>query len=269
MFEFLEGWSPVEQALAAGLFTWGMTAAGAGLVFFFKEVNRKILDGMLGFAAGVMIAASFWSLLAPAIEHSEQSNPFLGGIVPVLFGFLLGGACMRLIDIFLPHLHPGAPPEETEGIKTTWHRSMLLISAITLHNIPEGLAVGVAFGAAASGDGIGAAIALAIGIGMQNFPEGAAVSLPLRREGLSRKESFWWGQLSALVEPIAAVLGAAVVVYMDPLLPYALAFAAGAMIFVVVEELVPEAHRGGNGDVATMGVMVGFSVMMVLDVGMG
>ena len=268
MFEFLE-WDPWEQALAAGLFTWGMTAAGAGLVFFFKEVNRKILDGMLGFAAGVMIAASFWSLLAPAIEHSEQSNPFLGGVVPVLFGFLLGGVCMRLIDIYLPHLHPGAPPEETEGIKTTWHRSMLLISAITLHNIPEGLAVGVAFGAAASGDGIGAAIALAIGIGLQNFPEGAAVSLPLRREGLSRKESFWWGQLSALVEPIAAVLGAAVVVYMDPLLPYALAFAAGAMIFVVVEELVPEAHRGGNGDIATMGVMVGFSVMMVLDVGMG
>ena len=269
MFEFLEGWSPVEQALAAGLFTWGMTAAGAGLVFFFKEVNRKVLDGMLGFAAGVMIAASFWSLLAPAIEHSEQSNPFLGGILPVLFGFLLGGACMRLIDIFLPHLHPGAPPEETEGLKTTWHRSMLLVSAITLHNIPEGLAVGVAFGAAASGNSIGAAIALTIGIGIQNFPEGAAVSLPLRREGLSRKESFWWGQLSALVEPIAAVLGAAVVVYMDPLLPYALAFAAGAMIFVVVEELIPEAHRGGNGDVATMGVMLGFSVMMVLDVGMG
>ena len=255
--------------MAAGLFTWGMTAAGAGLVFFFKEVNRKVLDGMLGFAAGVMIAASFWSLLAPAIEHSEQSNPFLGGIVPVLFGFLLGGACMRLIDIFLPHLHPGAPPEETEGLKTTWHRSMLLVSAITLHNIPEGLAVGVAFGAAASGNSIGAAIALTIGIGIQNFPEGAAVSLPLRREGLSRKESFWWGQLSALVEPIAAVLGAAVVVYMDPLLPYALAFAAGAMIFVVVEELVPEAHRGGHGDIATMGVMLGFSVMMVLDVGMG
>ena len=269
MFEFLEGWSPVEQALAAGLFTWGMTAAGAGLVFFFKEVNRKVLDGMLGFAAGVMIAASFWSLLAPAIEHSEQSNPFLGGILPVLFGFLLGGACMRLIDIFLPHLHPGAPPEETEGLKTTWHRSMLLVSAITLHNIPEGLAVGVAFGAAASGNSIGAAIALTIGIGIQNFPEGAAVSLPLRREGLSRKESFWWGQLSALVEPIAAVLGAAVVVYMDPLLPYALAFAAGAMIFVVVEELVPEAHRGGHGDIATIGVMLGFSVMMVLDVGMG
>ena len=267
MFEFLADWDPWEQALAAGLFTWGMTAAGAGLVFFFKEVNRKILDGMLGFAAGVMIAASFWSLLAPAIEHSD--SPYLGGILPVLFGFLIGGVCMRMIDKFLPHLHPGAPPEETEGIKTTWHRSMLLVSAITLHNIPEGLAVGVAFGAVFSGEPIGGAIALAIGIGLQNFPEGAAVSLPLRREGLSRKESFWWGQMSALVEPIAAVLGAVVVVHMDALLPYALAFAAGAMIFVVVEELVPEAHRGGNGDIATMGVMVGFSVMMVLDVGMG
>jgi ZIP family zinc transporter len=267
MFEFLADWDPWEQALAAGLFTWGMTAAGAGLVFFFKEVNRKILDGMLGFAAGVMIAASFWSLLAPAIEHSD--SPYLGGILPVLFGFLIGGVCMRMIDKFLPHLHPGAPPEETEGIKTTWHRSMLLVSAITLHNIPEGLAVGVAFGAVFSGEPIGGAIALAIGIGLQNFPEGAAVSLPLRREGLSRKESFWWGQMSALVEPIAAVLGAVVVVHMDALLPYALAFAAGAMIFVVVEELVPEAHRGGNGDIATMGVMFGFSVMMVLDVGMG
>ena len=264
MFEFLDGWHPVQQALAAGLFTWGMTAAGAGLVFFFKEVDRKILDAMLGFAAGVMIAASFWSLLAPAIEHSDGT--VLNGILPVLVGFLLGGVCMRIIDRFLPHLHPGAPPEETEGIKTTWHRSMLLVSAITLHNIPEGLAVGVAFGAAATGDSFGAAIALAIGIGLQNFPEGAAVSLPLRREGLSRRKSFWWGQLSALVEPIAAVLGAAVVVYMDPLLPYALAFAAGAMIFVVVEELVPEAHRGGHGDIATMGVMLGFSVMMVLDV---
>ena len=241
-----------------------MTAAGAGLVFFFKEVDRKILDAMLGFAAGVMIAASFWSLLAPAIEHSDGT--VLNGILPVLVGFLLGGVCRRIIDRVLPHLHPGAPPEETEGIKTTWHRSMLLVSAITLHNIPEGLAVGVAFGAAATGDSFGAAIALAIGIGLQNFPEGAAVSLPLRREGLSRKKSFWWGQLSALVEPIAAVLGAAVVVYMDPLLPYALAFAAGAMIFVVVEELVPEAHRGGHGDIATMGVMLGFSVMMVLDV---
>ncbi len=271
MLESFETWGPVQQAFGAGIFTWGMTAAGAGLVFFFKEINRKILDCMLGFAAGVMIAASFWSLLSPALEHSEASGGSYNGIFPVLLGFVLGGIGMRLIDIFLPHLHPGAPHEETEGVKTTWHRSMLLVSAITLHNIPEGLAVGVAFGAAAAGDEqtFGAAVALAIGIGLQNFPEGAAVSLPLRREGLSRKDSFWWGQLSALVEPVAAVLGAAIVVFMDPLLPYALAFAAGAMIFVVVEELVPEAHRGKNGDIATMGVMVGFSVMMCLDVALG
>ena len=176
---------------------------------------------------------------------------------------------MRLIDAYLPHLHPGAPPEETEGVKTSWHRSKLLISAITLHNIPEGLAVGVAFGAAASGDGLGTAIALTIGIGIQNFPEGAAVSVPLRREGLSRRESFWWGQLSATVEPISAVIGAAAIVFMTPILPYALAFAAGAMIFVVVEELVPEAHRGKNGDIATMGVMIGFTIMMMLDVALG
>ena len=176
---------------------------------------------------------------------------------------------MRLIDYYLPHLHPGAPPEETEGVKTNWHRSMLLVSAITLHNIPEGLAVGVAFGAAATGDSIGAAIALMIGIGIQNFPEGAAVSVPLRREGLSRKQSFLWGQFSALVEPLSAVLGAAVIVYMNPILPYALAFAAGAMIFVVVEELIPESHRGKNGDIATMGVMLGFTIMMILDVSLG
>ena len=267
MFDTFEDWGPIQQALAAGLFTWGMTAAGAGLVFFFKEINRKALDGMLGFAAGVMIAASCFGLLGPAID--QTSGEGLAKVLPAAFGFVLGGICMRLIDLYLPHLHPGAPPEETEGVKTTWHRSMLLISAITLHNIPEGLAVGVAFGAAATGDSFGAAIALAIGIGIQNFPEGAAVSVPLRREGLSRKESFWWGQLSALVEPIAAVIGAAVIVYMNPILPYALAFAAGAMIFVVVEELVPEAHRGKNGDIATMGVMFGFTIMMVLDVALG
>ncbi len=267
MFDNFEDWDPIVQALSAGLFTWGMTAAGASLVFLFTDINRKVLDGMLGFAAGVMVAASCFGLLAPAID--QTSGEGLAKVLPAAFGFLLGGGSMRLIDIYLPHLHPGAPHEEVEGVKTTWHRSMLLISAITLHNVPEGLAVGVAFGAAASGDGFGAAIALAIGIGIQNFPEGAAVSVPLRREGLSKKESFWWGQLSALVEPLAAVLGAAVVVYMDPLLPYALAFAAGAMIFVVVEELIPEAHRGKNGDVATMGVMFGFSVMMCLDVGLG
>ena len=264
---FMEGFGPLQQALIAGIFTWFLTAAGAAMVLFFKEVDRKVLDAMLGFAAGVMIAASFWSLLAPALELSEGKS--LPVWFPALVGFLLGGGCMRLIDMFLPHLHPGAPPEETEGVKTSWHRSMLLVSAITLHNIPEGLAIGVAFGAAAAGLSsatVGGAVALAIGIGIQNFPEGAAVSLPLRREGLSRRSSFIWGQLSASVEPVAAVLGAALVIAAGPVLPYALAFAAGAMIFVVVEELIPEAHRGGNGDIATMGAMLGFAVMMVLDV---
>ena len=269
-YELFVSLDPIQQALIAGVFTWLMTAAGAALVLFFKEIDRKVLDGMLGFAAGVMIAASFWSLLLPALELSEGKN--LPVWFPALVGFLVGGFCMRGIDMFLPHLHPGAPPEETEGVKTTWHRSMLLVSAITLHNIPEGLAIGVAFGAAGSGLSgatLGGAIALSIGIGIQNFPEGAAVSLPLRREGLSRRGSFLWGQVSAIVEPVAAVLGAALVISAGPILPYTLAFAAGAMIFVVVEELVPEAHRGGNGDIATMGVMVGFSVMMVLDVAFG
>ena len=264
---WLEGFGPIEQALIAGLFTWFMTAAGAGLVFFFTEVNRKAQDGMLGFAAGVMIAASCFGLLGPAIDQTEGDG--LAKVIPAAFGFILGGVCMRVIDAFLPHLHPGAPPEEVEGVKTSWHRSKLLISAITLHTVPEGLAVGVAFGAAASGDGLGAAIALSIGIGIQNFPEGAAVSVPLRREGLSRKESFWWGQLSAMVEPVAAGIGAAAIILMTPILPYALAFAAGAMIFVVVEELVPEAHRGKHGDIATMGVMIGFTIMMMLDVALG
>ena len=266
----IHSYGPIEQALLAGLFTWFMTAAGAGIVILFDEINRKVLDAMLGFAAGVMIAASFWSLLSPALEMSEGKS--LPVWFPALVGFLLGGVVMRLVDYYLPHLHPGAPPEEVEGVKTSWQRSMLLVSAITLHNVPEGLAIGVAFGAAASGfEGatVGAAVALSIGIGIQNFPEGAAVSLPLRREGLSRKSSFMWGQLSATVEPIAAVIGAALVITMEPILPYALAFAAGAMIFVVVEELVPESHRGGNGDIATMGVMVGFAIMMVLDVAFG
>ena len=265
--DWLDGFSPIEQALVAGMFTWFMTAFGAGLVFFFHEINRKALDGMLGFAAGVMIAASCFGLLGPAIDQTQGEG--VRKVLPAAFGFIFGGVCMRVIDAFLPHLHPGAPPEEVEGVKTSWHRSKLLISAITLHNIPEGLAIGVAFGAASSGDGIGAAVALSIGIGIQNFPEGAAVSVPLRREGLTKKESFWWGQLSAMVEPLAAVLGAATIVFIDPILPYALAFAAGAMIFVVVEELIPEAHRGKNGDIATMGVMVGFTIMMILDVALG
>jgi len=261
---------PVVQALLATLFTWGVTALGAGLVFFFKSINRKVLDAMLGFAAGVMIAASFWSLLAPAIEMSESMG--LTPWVPAVVGFLLGGVFLRGIDMVLPHLHLGLPIEEAEGIHTSWRRSVLLVLAITLHNIPEGLAVGVAFGAVASGlpsATLAGAIALAIGIGIQNFPEGAAVSVPLRREGLSRRKCFWYGQLSGAVEPIAGVIGAATVLLMRPILPYALSFAAGAMIFVVVEELIPESQAEKNTDIATMGAMLGFAVMMTLDVALG
>lgn len=261
------------QALIATMFTWGMTAAGAGLVFATKNVPRKLLDSMLGFAAGVMIAASFWSLLAPAIRLSE-AGPLPMWVPPVL-GFLAGGIFLRLLDRLLPHLHPGMKLSEAEGIHTSWRRSVLLVSAITLHNIPEGLAIGVTFGAVGLGitEGIpgaslGAAVALAVGIGLQNFPEGTAVSMPLRREGMSRGRSFFYGQLSAVVEPIAAVAGAAAVILAKPILPYALAFAAGAMIFVVAEELVPEAKRG-SPDIAAMSLMVGFSVMMTLDVALG
>lgn len=264
------GLNPIVQALLATLFTWGVTALGAALVFFFKTINRKALDAMLGFAAGVMIAASFWSLLAPAIEMSEGTG--LPSWLPAVVGFLLGGAFLRGIDYVLPHLHLDKPIEEAEGIHTTWRRSVLLVLAITLHNIPEGLAVGVAFGAAACGlpsATLAGAIALAIGIGIQNFPEGAAVSVPLRREGLSRRKCFWYGQLSGAVEPIAGVLGAAAVLLMRPILPYALAFAAGAMIFVVIEELIPESQAEKNTDIATLGAMLGFAVMMTLDVALG
>lgn len=273
MIEFLAGLSPVVQALLATTFTWGMTALGAALVFGTKNVSRKMLDAMLGFAAGVMIAASFWSLLAPSIELSEAGS--LPVWVPPLVGFMAGGIFLRLFDRLLPHLHPGMKMSEAEGIKTSWRRSVLLVSAITLHNIPEGLAVGVAFGAVGLGIAqgvpsatLGGAIALAIGIGLQNFPEGTAVSMPLRREGMSRGRSFFYGQLSGVVEPIAAVIGAAAVLLAQPILPYALAFAAGAMIFVVAEELIPEAKRG-SPDIAAMSLMVGFSVMMVLDVALG
>jgi ZIP family zinc transporter len=267
------GLPPVLQALLASIFTWGMTAAGAALVFATKNVPRKLLDSMLGFAAGVMIAASFWSLLAPAIELSEAGSLPLW--VPPVIGFLAGGIFLRLLDRVLPHLHPGMKMSEAEGIHTSWRRSVLLVSAITLHNIPEGLAVGVTFGAVGlgitegvPGASLGAAVALAVGIGLQNFPEGTAVAMPLRREGMSRGRSFFYGQLSAVVEPVAAVAGAAAVVLARPILPYALAFAAGAMIFVVAEELVPEAKRG-SPDIAAMSLMVGFSVMMTLDVALG
>jgi ZIP family zinc transporter len=261
---------PVVHALLATLFTWGMTAAGASLAFAGHQFGRRALDGMLGFAAGVMIAASYWSLLAPAIEMSEGKT--LPAWFPAAAGFLLGGAFLWLVDRTLPHLHLFFAGEEAEGIRTTWRRTTLLVTAITLHNIPEGLAVGVAFGAAAAGlpsASFAGAVALAIGIGIQNLPEGLAVSMPLRREGLSAGMSFWYGQLSATVEPVAAVLGAALVLVAMPVLPYALAFAAGAMIYVVVEELIPESQRGGNTDFATLGAMAGFVVMMVLDVGLG
>jgi ZIP family zinc transporter len=271
MIDFFIQLSPVWQALIATLFTWFVTALGAATVFFFREVNRKLLDGMLGFAAGVMIAASYWSLLAPALEMSEETSN-LPVWVPAAVGFLCGGAFIRLIDLFLPHLHLGFPVAEAEGIHTKWRRSILLVLAITLHNIPEGLAVGVAFGAVAadlSSATLAGAIALAIGIGIQNFPEGAAVAVPLRAEGMSRARSFFYGQVSALVEPVAGVLGAAAVLLMKPILPYALAFAAGAMIFVVVEELIPESQLNKHTDFATSGAMLGFVIMMILDVALG
>lgn len=267
----IEGIPPVLQALMATSFTWGVTALGAGTVFFMRTVNRQLLDTMLGFAAGVMIAASFWSLLAPSIEMAEESST-LPAWIPATVGFLLGGVFLRGIDFVLPHLHLNMPVEKAEGLHTTWQRSVLLVLAITLHNIPEGLAVGVAFGAANAdlpSASVAAAVALAIGVGLQNFPEGIAVAMPLRGEGMSRFRSFWMGQLSAVVEPMAGVLGAAAVLVMRPLLPYALAFAAGAMIFVVVEEVIPESQCNGNADRATLGAMVGFALMMILDVALG
>ncbi|MEA2005504.1 MAG: ZIP family metal transporter [Acidobacteriota bacterium] len=267
MVGYLQQFHPAVQALLAGLFTWGITALGAGTVFMTKEIDKKILDTMLGFASGVMISASYWSLLAPAIEMSEGQD--VPGWFPPMVGFLLGGFFLWGIDKILPHLHLGFPIEEAEGIKTSLHRNTLLILAVTLHNIPEGLAVGVAFGAVVEGfpsATLPAAIALAIGIGIQNFPEGLIISIPLRGEGMSRFRSFWYGQLSGIVEPITSVIGAVVVITVKPILPYALSFAAGAMIFVVVEELIPESQRGKNTDLATLGAMIGFAVMMVLDV---
>lgn len=260
----------VMQALMATTFTWLLTAAGAAMVFFFKEASRKWLDGMLGFTGGVMIAASYWSLLAPAIEMSEdQGNiPWLAPAI----GFAVGALFLFGLDKFVPHLHINFKKEESEGIETNWHKTTLLVLAITLHNIPEGLAVGVAFGAAAigvPGAEFGAAIALAIGIGLQNFPEGIAVAMPLKRQGVSSGRSFWFGQLSAIVEPIAGVIGALAVIYAQPILPYALAFAAGAMIYVVIEEVVPESQRDRYTDISTLGFIGGFLVMMILDVALG
>ena len=262
--------NPVLQSFTAGIFTWSLTALGAALVFLNKKFNQKQFDAMLGFAGGVMIAASFWSLLAPAIEMSENMN--IAKWIPASAGFFAGALFLRMIDYLLPHLHLGFKTSEAEGIKTNWRKSTLLFLAVTLHNIPEGLAIGVAFGAVASGlpeASLSGAIALAIGIGIQNFPEGFAVSVPLRKAGLSRFKSFMYGQGSAIVEPIFAVLGAALVIIAKPILPYALAFAAGAMIFVVVEEVIPESQKNGNSDLATGGVIIGFTIMMILDVVFG
>lgn len=263
--------NPVIQALLGTLFTWGMTALGAAFVFTTKKVNQKFLDSMLGVAGGVMIAASFWSLLSPAIDMAEGGT--LPAWIPASVGFLMGGIFLWGVDKVLPHLHPNAPLEQAEGIHPLKkRRSTLLVLAITLHNIPEGLAIGVAFGAVAAelpSASLSAAIALAIGIGIQNFPEGVAVSLPLRRDGMSRRKSFYYGQFSGMVEPIAAVLGALAVTIIEPLLPYALSFAAGAMIFVVAEEVIPGAQENGNKDLASISLMVGFVIMMILDVALG
>jgi ZIP family zinc transporter len=269
MTDLAQNLHPVLLAFLGTCFTWGMTALGAAVVFTRHTLSRKVLDTMLGFAAGVMIAASFWSLLAPALEMAEGQA--LPAWFPAAVGFLLGGLALRLADRLLPHLHIGYPVEEAEGVKTTWRQTTLLVLAITLHNFPEGLAVGVAFGAVAAGlpsATLPAAVALTIGLGIQNLPEGMAVALPVRRMGLSRVKSFWYGQMSGMVEPVAGVLGAAIVIVAQAILPYALAFAAGAMIFVVIEEVIPEAQRCGHTDLTTLGAMLGFAVMMVLDVGL-
>ncbi|XP_047465497.1 zinc transporter ZIP11-like isoform X1 [Mugil cephalus] len=336
----LEGYSPVTQALLGTLFTWGLTAAGAALVFVFSSRQKRILDGSLGFAAGVMLAASYWSLLAPAIDMAEDSGKYGSfAFVPVAIGFTLGAAFVYFADLAMPLLGVGTdphtalalPPEsklakeeplfhlsdsdemtirigragplsdkiengdvyqrrrgpqsghsdgqesgskQQEGAGQTgsrWRRIVLLILAITIHNIPEGLAVGVGFGAIGktSSATFESARNLAIGIGIQNFPEGLAVSLPLRGSGVSTWKAFWYGQLSGMVEPVAGLLGAVAVVLAEPLLPYALAFAAGAMVYVVVDDIIPEAQVSGNGKLASWTSILGFVVMMSLDVGLG
>lgn len=268
LIRFLENVHPVVAALLATLFTWFLTALGAATVFLFKELNRRLLDGMLGFTGGVMIAASYWSLLSPAIEMSPGTG--FVKVIPAAVGFFLGALFLFALDKFLPHLHINF--HEPEGMKTSFKRTTLLVLAITLHNIPEGLAVGVLFGGVAAGipeASIAAATTLAIGIGLQNFPEGIAVAMPLRRMGMSRKKSFFYGQASALVEPVFGVLGALAVAFFAPILPYALAFAAGAMIFVVIEEVIPETQLEKNTDIATLGFIGGFIIMMSLDVALG
>lgn len=270
MVDWFLGLRAIEQAALAGLFTWGMTALGAATILPVRTTNQRFMDLMLGFTAGIMLAASYFSLLAPAIAMAEERG--ITPWVPAVGGFLLGAGFVRLADMMIPHVHPRMESATVEGVPTEWRRSTLMLTAMTIHNIPEGLAVGVAFGAAAmGGEGatVAGAVALTLGIGMQNFPEGAAVSFPLRRAGMSRGRAFMWGQSSAVVELFAAVIGAAVVVMAAPILPWALSFAAGAMVFVVLEEVVPESHRHGQSDEAALGAVLGFAIMMALDVGLG
>lgn len=267
--------SVVMQAFLAGLFTWFCTVLGSAIVFFFKNISRKLLDTMSGFAAGVMIAASFWSLLAPSISYAEADYGKWSW-VPAAIGFLVGGIFLRMIDFLVPHLHLGNDVKDAEGGNVQERKKLsktaLLFLAITIHNIPEGLALGVTFGALADNFSQAAyvgALGLTLGIALQNIPEGSALSIPIRTDGKSRWEAFLWGSVSAIVEPIGSVIGAVAVIYMTAILPYALSFAAGAMIFVVVEELIPESQTNGNTDLATMGLMAGFVIMMILDVALG
>lgn len=247
----------------ATCFTWGVTALGAALVLVRRDLSLKTLDTSLGFAGGVMVAASVWSLLIPALALAPPPS-----WLAVSLGFLLGGLTIRGVDALLPHMHSNL--RVAEGLPSNWSRTILLVLAIVLHNIPEGLAVGVAYGAVSHGLGTWeAAVGLTIGIGLQNFPEGMAVAFPLRREGMSPARCFWWGQLSGAVEPVAGMLGAALVLAISPVLPYAMSFAAGAMIFVVVEEVLPAAQSNGYHDRATLGFMLGFTTMMILDVALG
>jgi ZIP family zinc transporter len=258
MLDWLARFDVITQAVLATTATYLLTAVGTLPVLFFRSAPRRVMDAMMGFAAGVMVAASCWSLLIPAIER--------GGVTRASIGLLLGGAFLYVIDQLIPHLHAEFPDEASaEGPPVAWQRSALLMLAMTLHNFPEGMAVGVSFG----GGDLGSATALAIGIGLQNVPEGLAIALPLRYGGMSRGRAFFWGQLSAIVEPAAGAVGAALVLASTGFLPYGMAAAAGAMLYVVVEELIPETVRSGTPDVATLGFIAGFTVMMVLDNALG
>lgn len=259
---------PVLLALYAGLFTWFMTAVGAALVFFFKEIKQSVMNVMLGFAAGVMVAASFWSLLLPAEEMAGKIG--IKPWIPVVIGFTLGALLLMVMDKVLPHLHPNSKDGQPEGIHTKLKKTFLFVFAVTLHNIPEGLAFGIAFGAMASENVTFAAAAIiALGIGIQNLPEGAAISVPLRKVGYSRRKSFFIGQFSGFVEPVSAVIGAYFAYNMTYLLPYALSFAAGAMMYVVIEELIPESQSDEHSHGATIGSMAGFIIMTFLDMSLG